>query len=110
MFWGSPKQILIDFQLNSNWILKETALRQPRANSNWFSIEFELKFEGNCSGAAIARSFVKPQYDIGHWGKARMSEAQLFWEDPKAETAPKTAGPHSSFILLKKILTLDRLV
>ena len=31
MLWGCPGQIPIDFQLNSNWNLKETALRQARA-------------------------------------------------------------------------------
>ena len=32
LLWVSPEQILLDFQLNSNWKLKETALRQPRAD------------------------------------------------------------------------------
>ena len=47
---------LIDFQLNSNWKLKDTDVRQPRADSNWFSTKFELKLQGNCSDVAIADS------------------------------------------------------
>ena len=46
---------IIDFHLNSNWDLKETALRRPRADSNWFWIKFCFKFKGNWCEAAQSK-------------------------------------------------------
>ena len=40
LVWGSPRQILIDFQLNSNWKWKEIGLSQRKADSDWFLIKF----------------------------------------------------------------------
>ena len=46
---------LIDFEYNSNWKWKESAMRQPREDSNIFSIEFKTKVEGIYAGAAHKR-------------------------------------------------------
>ena len=43
------------FALNSNSKWKEIGLRQPSADSNWFSIKFYLKINGNWSEAAQGR-------------------------------------------------------
>ena len=51
LFWGSPGQILIDFQINSDWKWKESAVRQCRADSNWFPFQFYLKMKGSYSDA-----------------------------------------------------------
>ena len=44
--------LCVSLCISSNGNLKEIALRQPRAVSNWCSIQFELKLVRNCSAAA----------------------------------------------------------
>ena len=39
----SPNQILINFYFNSNWKWKETSLRQPRAQSDWYELNSNCK-------------------------------------------------------------------
>ena len=55
--------ILVDFESTCNWKLMETARRQPRADSDQFSIEFLLKNKGNCVETAQSR-LRKPLWGI----------------------------------------------
>ena len=55
MLRASPNQNLINFQLECNMNVKETAQSQPKPESHQFSIRMELQCQGNCSGPAKAR-------------------------------------------------------